>query len=154
MKGSGVFGALPLPHRTCRGWFIFQSLAVRILSFSVQLLLMLRVYALYGGNRRILKTLAWLFALNLLPMLPIYPIVVPRLAFTPACAPKTTPLSIFFLKFFNFWAVAVEAVLAILTIVKCRQLAGSRVPLLSILVWDATWVFVLILGSFEHLGGL
>ncbi|KIM61103.1 hypothetical protein SCLCIDRAFT_1216224 [Scleroderma citrinum Foug A] len=81
----------------CRMWYRYQAISIQLLLAVVQVLLMLRVYALFLRNSAILCLLILLWIGQSLSMFVSAWLVVPRVAHTDTCyVVKATPAGLYF----------------------------------------------------------
>ncbi|KAI0270460.1 hypothetical protein BC834DRAFT_515516 [Gloeopeniophorella convolvens] len=128
----------------CVKWYIFQEVGTQLLIASVEVILIIRVHALYDRNRPITIILITLFLAENIAMAVTLIKVVPGARFDVACTVVHTPPS---LVIFAVAFVAFETVLFVLTLVKffmALRTGWGHTPVIHLLVRDGTWAFALI----------
>ncbi|OCH93363.1 hypothetical protein OBBRIDRAFT_790388 [Obba rivulosa] len=130
--------------RGCRDWVIYQGAVVEAITIAVEVILVLRVYALYGRSQLMLAILGALFIGEVAVMINALCHTIPRMTFTPQCIITGAP-SIFM----SYWlsSLAFETILFALTLYKffrsLKMLSGDTTILVAF-VRDGTWAYALI----------
>ncbi|KAI0270462.1 hypothetical protein BC834DRAFT_967250 [Gloeopeniophorella convolvens] len=128
----------------CVRWYIFQQVGTQLLVAAVEVILIMRVHALYDRKRSVMMALGALFLAENAAMVVSLVRVVPSTRFDPTCILVHTPPGIvtFAIAFFAF-----ETVLFLLTFIKfyiALRAGWGRTPVTYLLVRDSTWAFALI----------
>lgn len=76
-----------VPMHICRNWFLFIIVSVSWTFGLLLVNLMLRVYALYELDSRVIFTLVFLLSVKVVNFLVSWLIFLPQLYFSPACLP-------------------------------------------------------------------
>ncbi|KAH7920927.1 hypothetical protein BV22DRAFT_1132697 [Leucogyrophana mollusca] len=133
------------PTISCRGFLTYQVTMSEVLVTLVELILMIRVHALYNRDRRIAAFLALLLAAGKVVAIIGLDSTVSTSHFNEICGVTRidTPLA-----YFSFSTVMVEGILLILTLVKCiRTFQATRhsIPIITLMVRDGTMGFLAIM---------
>ncbi|TFY77004.1 hypothetical protein EWM64_g7007, partial [Hericium alpestre] len=142
--GTEIAVELHYAYHSCVSWYIFQEVSTQILIISVELILMIRVHALYDRNYIITAILFALFLVENITMIITLVHVVPGVQFDEACVVLHTPGSLIY---FGVAYVAFETILFGLTLVKFVQAVRrgwGRTPVVTVLMRDGTWAFALV----------
>ncbi|KDQ52591.1 hypothetical protein JAAARDRAFT_40199 [Jaapia argillacea MUCL 33604] len=143
-QALSVLGHTHLPL-SCKSWFVMESVSTQLLSISVEIILMLRVYGLYGQSRVIGGWLCALLGLEILTLIPVYVIAIPRLELSIACTPIPSNASKFFFLYVSCAAIFVQIVLLTFSLIKTVGSIRSgwgRTPVIYTFLRDGSWVFV------------
>ncbi|KAI0076419.1 hypothetical protein K474DRAFT_1560728, partial [Panus rudis PR-1116 ss-1] len=132
----------------CQKWMILQAILLQVVISTVDIILLLRVWAMYGTCRRSMLTLGLLFCVETAYMCYALSYVTPRLQYTQNCFVTEAPRM-----FTSYWMVSLgfETVLFILTIFRFLEVfrvrfwSGSNI--IDNLVTDGTWAYTLIFGT-------
>ncbi|KAH9886949.1 hypothetical protein C8Q73DRAFT_794980 [Cubamyces lactineus] len=128
----------------CGAWQVVQGVLLQVIVTTVDVILITRVYALYGRNRIILGIVGPLFVGEIAFLCYVLADVTPRLKYDDECFVTSSP-SIFQ----YYWIVSLifETILFTLTIYKffdaVRQ-GWGRGPVMQQFVADGTWAYTLI----------
>ncbi|KAH8107373.1 hypothetical protein DFH11DRAFT_1711662, partial [Phellopilus nigrolimitatus] len=125
----------------CYAWYIFQAVAMQVFISSVEIVLMLRVHALYGHNIYVKKVTLALFAVEVGVMAVCLYATVHGLQFDDLCIVTHSPMAILG---YGVAAIAFETVLFLLTLAKFVQAlhAGwAHTQIMQLLIRDGTWAF-------------
>ncbi|EPQ49796.1 hypothetical protein GLOTRDRAFT_51577, partial [Gloeophyllum trabeum ATCC 11539] len=130
----------------CLKWITMEAVVLQLIVSAVDIILMIRVYALYDRNRRLLATLSVIYAGLMSLLCYALTIIVPRVTVNPNCSSVSMPSANCLC-----WlpSVSFETLLFALTLFKCYQyqrLGWRRSPILRQFVRDGTWAFALIFG--------
>lgn len=132
------------PSSGCRGWIIDQLVVIEVLTLVVEIILVVRVYALYNRNKLVLALLSLAFVAEVSIMLMALVLVIPKQTFTPDCLVAGSPKI-----YIAYWlsSLIFETLLFVLTLVKFFQSAkreyGSN-SILFVFVRDGTWAYAMI----------
>ncbi|KDQ52687.1 hypothetical protein JAAARDRAFT_474125 [Jaapia argillacea MUCL 33604] len=148
LRSLGVFGTFRHSSESvCRSWFFFENFTLQILIGTVESILTLRVYALYGRSRPIRIVLISLFVLQIIVFVPIFAFITPKIGFDEDCIPVTTKLGLRALHLLTASSLSTQLVLFILALTKSvntiREGKG-RIPIAVVIARDSLWVFCLV----------
>lgn len=132
------------PDSTCRGWIFYELIYMEVLTFAVEVILVMRLYALYNANKLVLWVILAAFMAEVAIMVVCLCIVLPGMTFTPACLVAHTSGV-----FISYWAssLAFETFLFILTLVKFYHSVScsfKEQSIIGIFLRDGIWAFALI----------
>ncbi|KAI0692558.1 hypothetical protein BC835DRAFT_1416486 [Cytidiella melzeri] len=139
-----VLIVLNLGVLSCSGWVMVEAVSAVLLEIAVEILLMLRIYALYTGNMRPFVALVPSFIAQVVIMITSLSYSLPRIMTSPHCIETTFPVTIVA---YSISSIVFEAFLFGLTIYKywtSRDQPWERVSLLQVLVRDNMWTFLII----------
>ncbi|PPQ98408.1 hypothetical protein CVT24_004087 [Panaeolus cyanescens] len=128
----------------CRWWFGAQSLTAILLIFVLELLLTVRVLALYSKSRPLSVLLLGLLASKTVAMAALSIFMIRNLAFGSLCLVEDIPataISVCVLQ------VVTQAIIWLLTLFRRFQVTRrnrSPIPLVDLVTRDGSWAFVLI----------
>ncbi|RDX54621.1 hypothetical protein OH76DRAFT_1478889 [Lentinus brumalis] len=129
----------------CRVWIAYQLVANEVLTVVVEIILIIRIYAMYNRNWIVTRTVYALFVAEVVAMCTILAITVPKFEFTSQCLITSTP------KIFpSYWTIslAFETTLFLLTLYKffsvLEIMKFHRQPIIVTLVRDGTWAYAII----------
>lgn len=132
-------------HRmTCRQWIVFEGVSALILELSVEIMLILRLYALYTGNKPIARLMVILFATEGIVMLTMLGISIPRIMTSAGCVEADIPVE---LVAYSITSILFETFLFTLTIrryLQARKAGWGNIDLLAVLFRDGAWAFAVI----------
>ncbi|GJE87387.1 hypothetical protein PsYK624_034700 [Phanerochaete sordida] len=129
---------------TCKGWVIIEGTSAVLLEIVVEIILILRIYAMYTANRRLLYVLVPAFVAQVTIMVASLGVSLPQVRDSPHCAEVVFPTEIIA---YSISSVAFEGILVALTLCKyfiARAEGWGRAGLMTILVRDGVWAFVLL----------
>ncbi|KAH7915232.1 hypothetical protein BJ138DRAFT_1122892 [Hygrophoropsis aurantiaca] len=133
------------PTISCTGFLIFQVTMSEFLVSFVELILMIRVHALYNRDNRMAILLAFVFVAGVVVAAIGLSSTVPNSHFNEICAVVRIETS---LAYFSFSTVMVEGILLVLTVVKCfRTFRETRhsIPIITLMLRDGTMCFLAIM---------
>ncbi|KAF8586106.1 hypothetical protein K439DRAFT_1632025 [Ramaria rubella] len=155
---TNVFGLIRPTSSQCGAWIRFEAASGQILVFSVEIILIMRVFAFYGRKRRLLYGLFVLFACENIARITILGLTIPKILVVPsplppnihsaACLVLETPSL-----FSNYWVPALifDSILFLLVAVRFVQTklqAELDSPhVLVVFVRDGAWAFTMIFAS-------
>ncbi|KDR79609.1 hypothetical protein GALMADRAFT_223751 [Galerina marginata CBS 339.88] len=140
----GPFSALSTPERICKGWFSFQLTAACVLMAALDLILMLRLYALYSKSFKVGTLLTLLFCGQIAVEAVIAPRSVLQVPYDPICdTTRTHPDILYFC--ISVWVTHIA--MGLLTAAKW-ELAALRAPVVKLVTRDGTWILVTICALF------
>ncbi|KAI0674409.1 hypothetical protein C8Q78DRAFT_1151252 [Trametes maxima] len=134
--------------RECRAWIIYQLVAIEALIIAVEVVLIVRIYAMYSRNRVVLSLVLVLFCAEIGAMCTILAISIPQITFTTQCLITSTPTL-----FPTYWTIslAFETSLFTLTLVKfMNNMVRTQLrqqSILFVLMRDGTWAYAIIFGE-------
>ncbi|KZT20219.1 hypothetical protein NEOLEDRAFT_1182742 [Neolentinus lepideus HHB14362 ss-1] len=131
----------------CKKWITMEGVIVQLLISSVDLILIIRVYALYNRNRILLCILSTIYAGLIGVLCFALSTIIPRMIVDSHCASITMPVQNYI-----YWlpSLSFETILFALTLYKVfesRRLGWRRSPILHQFVRDGTWAFALIFAA-------
>ncbi|KAH9852531.1 hypothetical protein C2E23DRAFT_186884 [Lenzites betulinus] len=132
-------------NKQCEAWIAYQLVGIEVLTIAVEVVLMIRVYAMYNRNRSVLTLVLVFFAAEITAMWTILGISIPQITFTPQCLITSTPKV-----FPTYWTIslAFETTLFTLTLVRFATTAVAsqlrKQSILYLLVRDGTWAYAII----------
>ncbi|KDQ53231.1 hypothetical protein JAAARDRAFT_39611 [Jaapia argillacea MUCL 33604] len=98
LRTLGFFWTPPTPRAICHPWFIAQSLWTAILIIAVELIIGIRVYALYQSSRWIRNLLLFVFACDFLVVFITFAVMIPKFQYDDNCFPFINANSLGFLR--------------------------------------------------------
>ncbi|KAI0799751.1 hypothetical protein BC629DRAFT_1591903 [Irpex lacteus] len=128
----------------CRKWMIFQAIVLQMVITTVDIILIMRLFALYNKSRLLLILLSTTFLAEITYLSYNLATVTPRLGFAEDCFVRSSPPS-----FIIYWIVSLvfETLLFVLTLIKFAKAMmdgwGKR-PVMQEFVRDGTWAYALI----------
>jgi len=130
----------------CRRVIIYQFAVIEALTIAIEIVLILRINAMFNGNRIIIAMVLLLFFMEIFGMIAILAISIPKMQITSKCMVIYTPPI-----FTSYWIVSLsfETMLFGLTIIKFFTSVSrglGRQSIMYILVRDGTWAFGVIFG--------
>ncbi|KAH7904194.1 hypothetical protein BJ138DRAFT_953218 [Hygrophoropsis aurantiaca] len=133
------------PTISCRGFLTFQVTTTEFLVCCVELILMIRVHALYNRDNRMAVLLALLFVAGVVVAVIGLSSTVPNSYYNEICAVVRveTPLA-----YFSLSTLMAEGILLILTVIKCiRTFRETRhsIPVITLMLRDGTMCFLAIM---------
>ncbi|KAF8889110.1 hypothetical protein BD779DRAFT_1521972 [Infundibulicybe gibba] len=131
----------PVAHTVCRDWFLFQTACIMSLVYSINAVLMLRVYALYGKSCNTAIFLAVLFLVDIISLSIQGYFCVKACVFDQACVILGTPSPIVIS--FSMEMLITQGILWGMTWWKTsRNEAWNGAPLANLVVRDVAFIFV------------
>jgi len=128
----------------CRDMIAYQFTVMEVTTVAVEIILIMRVYAMFHSNNKLLAVVLFLFLGEVASMLTVIGLSLPKLGFTPQCLIISTPSY-----FTSYWLISLtfETLLFILTLItffrSVRSYTGTGI-FLHVLVRDGTWAYALI----------
>ncbi|KAI0792300.1 hypothetical protein C8Q75DRAFT_804702 [Abortiporus biennis] len=140
---DGTTGLFFSSHE-CSKWQIVQAVILQLTITTVDVILLMRVYALFNRNRILLVVFTSLFIAEISYMCYVLSVVTPRLEYNSECFVTHSP-SIFI----TFWIVSLsfETLLFALTLFKfvvAVKVGWGKRPVMKQFVSDGTWAYALI----------
>ncbi|KAI0372049.1 hypothetical protein BV20DRAFT_139974 [Pilatotrama ljubarskyi] len=129
----------------CTAWITYQLAAIEALTIVVEIVLIIRVYAMYNRDRVVLALILMLFAGEIAAMCTILALSIPEITFNSQCVITSTPKA-----FPTYWIVslAFETMLFLLTLIKFLDTVVitqlRRQSVLFTLMRDGTWAYAVI----------
>ncbi|RPD65624.1 hypothetical protein L226DRAFT_237198 [Lentinus tigrinus ALCF2SS1-7] len=129
----------------CKAWIAYQLGANEVLTVVVEIILIVRIYAMYNRNWIVTTAVYVLFVAEIVAMCTILALTVPKFEFTRQCLITSTPNL-----FLSYWTIslAFETVLFLLTLYKFFSVLEitqfHRQPIMVTLVRDGTWAYAII----------
>ncbi|KIP06166.1 hypothetical protein PHLGIDRAFT_47005, partial [Phlebiopsis gigantea 11061_1 CR5-6] len=128
----------------CQQWIIIEALSAVVLEVAVEIILIMRIYAMYTANRRLIQLLVPAFVAQLIIIAVSLSVSLPKLMASPNCEETIFPIEIIA---YSICSIVFEGFLFGLTLYKyytaCAEGWGGG-ALLSILVRDGMWAFLLV----------
>ncbi|OCH84770.1 hypothetical protein OBBRIDRAFT_891584 [Obba rivulosa] len=129
---------------SCQEWILVEGISALLLEIAVELTLILRINAMYGGRRKLMKLMMSVFLLQIVVMAAGLGFGVPKIMSRELCVETALPVG---LVLYSVVSIAYETFLFGLTIaryVKAMHDGWSDVILLAVLVRDGAWAFAII----------
>ncbi|KAI8992783.1 hypothetical protein BD414DRAFT_535364 [Trametes punicea] len=128
----------------CAAWQVVQGTLLQVIVTTVDVILITRVYALYGRSRALVGFLGPLFIAELTFLCYVLAVVTPRLEYDDECYVTSSPAI-----FQYYWIVSLvfETLLFVLTLYKffeAVQQGWGKGPIMQQFVADGTWAYTLI----------
>ncbi|KDR67787.1 hypothetical protein GALMADRAFT_1061626 [Galerina marginata CBS 339.88] len=144
LVGSELSPHFHFSHRACYGWQIYQGIVAASVTLSIDIILMLRVHALYHGQRPVRVTVVFFFILEVIGMAVGLGLTLPGVQFDDICAVSYVPR---FLAIYGLALMLFQTVLFALTMHKFVQGVKDdwgEFPITKLLIRDGTWAFFLL----------
>lgn len=152
---TNVFGLIRPTPSNCVAWLRFEAAAGQILFFSVEIVLIMRVFAFYGRKWMLLFGVFALFALENAARITILGITIPKILIVPSPLPPNLHAGACLIVadpplFSNYWVPGLifESILFLLVMVRFVQTklhAELDSPhVLVVFVRDGAWAFTVI----------
>lgn len=129
---------------TCEQWVIIEAVSAVLLEAVVEVILILRLYALYTASRRVLGILLGALIAQLIMMSVSLGVSLPGVMASPMCIETKFPRMIIA---YTISSVVFEGVLFGLTIHKfleAQKEGWGYISLLNVLIRDSIWAFALL----------
>ncbi|KAI0337909.1 hypothetical protein BDW22DRAFT_838763 [Trametopsis cervina] len=129
---------------TCHGWIVVEAVSAVLLEAAVEILLMLRIYAMYTASKLTLKALVPAFAAQIIIMSISLAVSLPRVMTTEHCVEAAFPTTIIA---YSMSSILFEALLFAMVMYKYLTASKGgwlRTSILQVLVRDNLWTFLLI----------
>ncbi|GLB40024.1 hypothetical protein LshimejAT787_0705340 [Lyophyllum shimeji] len=140
----GPLAPVSIPMRTCAIWFGFQLISFLSLMFTLEMVLSLRLYALYQQNRNIGMLLLFSISTAIILSFVCGVRTVSRIGFDEACVVRKSPREFAYFSVISFLR---HVFLWIMTIRKRNvgRLGGSeRAPVVQLMLRDGAWIFAVV----------
>jgi len=129
------------PMSICTHWHIYQATCFVLLTFGVEVVLVVRIYALYNRKKAVIIPVLVVWLIEAAAMILSMIFAVPRMTFFGPCMIAYAPPCIM-----GYWmsATAFETILFILTLFRFFQFAPlhrKQGTLLHVFVRDGTWAY-------------
>ncbi|KDQ52590.1 hypothetical protein JAAARDRAFT_40194 [Jaapia argillacea MUCL 33604] len=150
LTATGGITNIGLRADQCETWYSFQSFATQSLTIAVEMILMLRVYALYNRSRAMRILMLAILAIEVAFVVPVYVIYVPRVKYGIQCSATTTQDSKALFVSISTASILIQFILSGFTLVKTAGAIKSgwgRTPVMIILMRDGSWVFLIQFGA-------
>ncbi|OCH87363.1 hypothetical protein OBBRIDRAFT_796292 [Obba rivulosa] len=134
-------------HAQCRDWIVYEFASVESIIVAVEVVLVVRVYAMYNGSKTIMILMVLRFLLEVSGMVTILIVTVPRMTFADTCDITSMPRV-----FACYWlfSLSFETLLFALTLVKFLRSAAYHVhrkSLFAVLLRDGVWAYAFIFAA-------
>jgi len=146
--GTDLSAALHFTPHDCYIWQVYQGIAVLSIVGTVDVILMLRVVALYHGYPPMRTILVLLYILELVGMSVGIGLAVPGIRYDEICLVTDVPPS---LAVYGGAAISFQVIVFVLTVWKFFEAVRSGwgdVPIILLLMRDGTWAFVLLMAVY------
>lgn len=146
--GTDLSAALHFTPRDCYIWQVYQGIAALSIVGTVDIILILRVVALYHGYPAMRVILVLLYILEVVGMSVGIGLAVPGIRYDEICLVTDVPPS---LAVYGGAAISFQVILFVLTLWKFLEAVRSGwgdVPLIVLLMRDGTWAFILLMAIY------
>jgi len=156
---ANISGFIRPSALACMAWVWFEVISGHVVFIGVEILLIMRMYAFYGGNKYLLSALFIVLILQHAASIFIMVMTVPKIVVIPtplpshlhsgACLVVSIPNL-----FFHYWVPGLifESILFVLLVAKfigTKWKIGTYTPhLLAVFIRDGAWAFMLIFAAF------
>ncbi|TFK33361.1 hypothetical protein BDQ12DRAFT_715858 [Crucibulum laeve] len=135
---------LPIRHELCKPWFLFLMISTCISFAALEVVLMLRVYALYRRSPRVKNLFIAIFVINRV-VVADYTRRASSFPFGGACEITGMPHDMMI--FLSILLILTQSIIWLLTVIK-RNITYGRAPVVGLMIRDGAWIFVLVCGVF------
>ncbi|KAF5310218.1 hypothetical protein D9619_010256 [Psilocybe cf. subviscida] len=138
-----VFGPLsitPVPRQKCLSWFIYLAASAVALLIALDIVLMLRVHALYNRQKKVGALFAFLLSTQVVVVYVCCRKTLPLVPFGPTCDVLDCPHQVIVLMV----GVVITHIILLFMAVAKRNLASNASSIIHLIVRDGAWVFALI----------
>jgi len=144
LVGSELSPHFHFTHYACYVWQIYQGVVAASIVISIDIILILRVHALYHRQRAIRVIVVLFLVLEIIGMVVGLALSLPGIQFDGICSVSFIPHS---LAIYGLASILFQTVLFALTMYKFVQ--GVRngwgdIPIVKLLIRDGTWAFFLL----------
>ncbi|KAG9220641.1 hypothetical protein CCMSSC00406_0003740 [Pleurotus cornucopiae] len=159
--GTEIAESFHYTAHDCYVWQVFQGVASVSIIAAVDIILILRVYALYNGHWAIRLSVGCLFFMEVVCMIVGLALAIPGIRFGPNCSTTGVPQSLLVYAYgsplplaphLNFasddidraGSVLFQIILFLLTVVRfgiAVRAGWGRIPLVELIMRDGTWAF-------------
>ncbi|KAF4598135.1 hypothetical protein EYR38_006531 [Pleurotus pulmonarius] len=139
--GTEIAESFHYTTHDCYIWQVFQGVASVSIIAAVDVILILRVYALYNGHWAIRLSVGCLFFMEIVCMIVGLALAIPGIRFGPNCSTTGIPQSLII---YGAGSVLFQIILFLLTVVRFAIAVRSgwgRIPLVELIMRDGTWAF-------------
>ncbi|TFK32732.1 hypothetical protein BDQ12DRAFT_692109 [Crucibulum laeve] len=130
---------IPVRHELCKPWFLFLIISASMLLAALEIVLMLRVYAIYRRSSRVKTFFIVIFTINQL-IVADYVRRASSFPFSGACEAAETPYEVIYPATI---ILLTQSIIWLMTVTK-KNVAYGRAPIISLMIRDGAWIFVLI----------
>ncbi|KDR83092.1 hypothetical protein GALMADRAFT_238909 [Galerina marginata CBS 339.88] len=144
LVGSELSPHFHFTHQDCYIWQIYQGITTSMIILTVDVILIIRVRALYHGHRLVCHGVSVLFLLEIISMIVGLALSLPGIEFDNICTVLHIPLE---LGIFGLGSIAFQTVLFGLTLyrfIRDVNAGWHGMPLIALLIRDGTWAFLLL----------
>ncbi|KZT04617.1 uncharacterized protein LAESUDRAFT_288417 [Laetiporus sulphureus 93-53] len=130
---------------TCRQWIVVEGVSALVLELAVQLMVVMRLHAMYAGNEKIKRLMVAPFVAEALIMMTTLGLSVPRIMTSPMCLGASIPIEMII---YCVTAIFYECLLFILTVsryVYVRREGWQNAALLNVMFRDGILAFSVII---------
>ncbi|KAL6297873.1 hypothetical protein BKA93DRAFT_119452 [Sparassis latifolia] len=129
-------------HRmACLEWLIFEGISCILLELVVELILVLRLYAMYSGNRKVLFSMMLACGIEFVVMTTSLGVSIPKIMTSPGCIEASLPVEMIIYTIASILCESFLFGLAITRFIKSRRSNWGNVDLLNVLMRDSAWAF-------------
>ncbi|KAF8813724.1 hypothetical protein BYT27DRAFT_7334768 [Phlegmacium glaucopus] len=133
-------------HARCQWLYAFQLLAMDIILLSLEVLLLVRIFALYDRRQRIAVFLSIMLGLKTIAVIILSIFAVRRTGFGDACLIQRSPSVVLYISVLE---VLIQTFIWTATLYKhlltCWETGWRDIPLLTLVTRDGTFTFVVLL---------
>ncbi|CCL99431.1 uncharacterized protein FIBRA_01449 [Fibroporia radiculosa] len=132
---------------TCRQWIVFEGVSAFVLEIAVELMLILRLYAMYVGSKYMVWVMLVPFAVQCVVMVVSLGLSIPRIMTSADCVEAFLPVE---MVVYCATSILYETFLFGLTVgryIKARRAGWGNVELLKVLFRDGMLAFVVIIAA-------
>ncbi|KAI0787233.1 hypothetical protein BC629DRAFT_1515776 [Irpex lacteus] len=129
---------------SCHGWIVVEAVSAVLLEISIEILLMLRIYAIYTGNKLTIRALLPAFVAQVTIMIVSLSISLPRIMTSPHCVEADFPVTIIA---YSITSIVFESFLFGLAMFRywtAHSQGWQQVTLFQVLIRDNMWTFLII----------
>ncbi|KAH9947724.1 hypothetical protein B0H21DRAFT_737775 [Amylocystis lapponica] len=135
-------------HRmTCLEWLIFEGVSALILELIVEMMLILRLYAMSVGDRKLLYVIVTTFALEAIIMTTSLGLSIPKIMTSPTCIEASLPTE---MVIYTTTSILYESFLFFLTFtryMRARKGIWPNAGLMAVLFRDGAFVYAVVFFS-------
>jgi len=146
-----ITASYPNVAHICRPWFAFQASVELLLGCVLDVILMIRVHALYNRDKRITVVLIALFVGQVLTIVFCAIFMVASFNFNPVCLPNNTPRSFLPIVIQGLVTQVILLGLALFQYINISHPARTRSSIVTIMLRDDLIVFFAVVGLFLFL---
>ncbi|TFK32165.1 hypothetical protein BDQ12DRAFT_525981 [Crucibulum laeve] len=134
---------IPVRHELCKPWFWFLMISSSVLFGALEIVLMLRVYALYKQSARVKALFIVTFMINQVVIV-AFARRASKLTFSGACEVVETPSEIIYP---TIILIFTHSIIWLMTVTK-RNIGYGSAPVVGLMIRDGAWIFILVCAVF------